>query len=920
MPHEESRSIDALPATAAPPLPAGRILAVYRWPLGSLIIALPLLALALNESAGWVGTKFPGFFLMNNGVVPTVSAFSWPPDRNQVFHSQVVAVDGTPVRGSAAVYRSVVDRPVGTPIRYTLRAGATVFNKTIAVRRFGGWDYAQTYGVLLLFGTAWLVFGVIVGFLQPYKTSARVFVFQSLIAGLYPITGVFLYQGNDIWLSYVYFALECLFPATWIHLAAVFPVERPLRGWRLLAPVAAYALSALLFVLVLRGLAAEPADVGPLHAAYLYAAASFVFFLGHLVLQFGRHRSPAADARIKALLPGALLAGSLAFFALVSSALKVGSIPVQFGLVFTPIFSACIAYAIAKHDLFGVDRLVRQSFAYALLSIAIISIYAFVVSAAPRLMSGDGFRLARLLLFLALAFAFDPLRRLIQRAVDRAFYRSRLNYRKTIRELSEVMTSLLDLEKIAGQLTRVVSEAMHLESAVVYVRANGAQPARAWVRRADEEARRVDVPPTAELVASAVAIKAEATTTEELLEHLGRNEATGWAKETSESLATELVVPLVFQRQVLGFLALGSKRSGKSFGADDVDLLRTLANQTAIAVHNAESYAALQQLNLDLDAKVQLQTHELQTSHDELNSAYEDLKNAQGQLVQSEKMASLGQLVAGVAHELNNPASFVHAGLTNLTRYLERMERVLRAYEAAKLADGNEAETIARVREEAGLDWALNETPGLLRICAEGSERIKNIVDDLRTFARADRGERAPTDIVEGIETTLKLLGNRLEKSGVRVSTSFAAVPQIDTNAGQLNQVWMNLIANAIDAMDGRSDPTLHIATRVDDHKLVVEVEDNGAGIVAEQRQKIFEPFFTTKPVGAGTGLGLAIAYGAVKSHGGAIEVESEVGVGTTFTVTLPIHGKSKPVTNTGPLSFQELSLTHKSARWTRMG
>jgi signal transduction histidine kinase len=856
---------------------------------------LPLLILAIAQSAAWLGKPFPGFFLMNNAVVPTVSAFDWPQHRNAVFHSQVVEVDGHAVERSANVYDLVAAHPPDTTLTYTFRKDGKRFEQAIRTRLFGAWDYAQTYGVLLLFGSAWLVFGISVGFLQPHSRQARVFLFQSMVAGLYPITGVFLYQPESIWLSRLYFALECVFPATWIHLAAVFPVDRRVRGATLAVVVSAYALSAVCTITVLRGLAVSPANLAPLHITYLYAAASIVVFLGSLGVRYWRRRSATVRARIKAVLPGTMIAGSLAFFALTNSALSSRSFPVQFGLIFTPIFSAGIAYAIAKHDLFAVDRFVRQSFVYALFSVAIIGGYAFVVSLPPRLVPGAGFSSVRLLLFVALAFSLLPLHRWIQAAVDRAFYRTRLNYRKTIGELSEIMISLLRLDEIAVQLTKVVGEAMHLESAALCLRAREDRPALIWSRAAGGATRELAGQDGIESIAAALDGSSNAHTARDVRERISGTDAPDHGGDLLTRLAAEIVVPLVFQHQVVGFLALGGRLSGQGFDSDDVETLRTLANQTAIAVRNAESYEALDRLNRDLDAKVHEQTEALRLSNDELGTAYDELKTAQVQLVQSEKMASLGQLVAGAAHELNNPASFVHGGLENLSRYLERMLRVLRAYEGAPIADAGKAADIAKIEAEAGLEYIMRETPQLLRICAEGSERIKNIVADLRVFARADRGERAETNVAEGLRSTLGLLGDRLDRAGIKVITDLTVLPPIEANAGQLNQVWMNLLANAVDAVGDRPGGTVRVSAHASDDGVEVEIADNGEGIGAEHLEHIFEPFFTTKPVGSGTGLGLAIAYGAVKSHGGSINVQSERGQGTTFVVHLPFHAGGRP-------------------------
>ncbi|MDX2170954.1 MAG: ATP-binding protein, partial [Deltaproteobacteria bacterium] len=350
-----------------------------------------------------------------------------------------------------------------------------------------------------------------------------------------------------------------------------------------------------------------------------------------------------------------------------------------------------------------------------------------------------------------------------------------------------------------------------------------------------------------------------------------------------------LVLPLATQGRPIGLLAVGAKRSGRGFSADDVDLLRTLANQLAVAVQNARSYEALAELTRELDAKVQQRTSELRTANRELAHAMQELTEAQAQLVQSEKMASLGQLVAGVAHELNNPASFVHGGLANLAEYVERFLAVLRAYEAAPIADPGAAAAVALARERARLDYLLRETPQLLRICGEGSTRIKRIVDDLRLFARADQGERAPLDLAAALDHCLRLLADRIDAQGVQIERHYDAVPPLRADAGQLSQVWLNLFGNALDAVATVAAPRIALSLRaVDGTGIEVRVTDNGCGIAADALPRLFDPFFTTKPIGQGTGLGLSIAYGAVKAHGGTIHIDSAAGAGTTVSVRLP--------------------------------
>ncbi|MBI3782697.1 MAG: hypothetical protein HY270_04775, partial [Deltaproteobacteria bacterium] len=282
----------------------------------------------------------------------------------------------------------------------------------------------------------------------------------------------------------------------------------------------------------------------------------------------------------------------------------------------------------------------------------------------------------------------------------------------------------------------------------------------------------------------------------------------------------------------------------------------------------------------------------------ELSGAYEDLKSAQAQLVHSEKMASLGQLVAGVAHELNNPASFVQGGLTNIADFYRRVLEMLQWYEQQPLREAQSAEAVA-LRQQTRLDFVRREMPELLRICIEGSERIAKIVEDLRTFARMDQGERMLVDVGAGIDSCLRLLSDRCKQMKVAIHFEKQPLPRIPASEGQLNQVWMNLLTNALDALQGRPQPTLVIRLQPSERHgragVEVEVVDNGCGIDPHIRSRIFEPFFTTKPIGEGTGLGLSIAYGSVKGHNGTIEAIAMPDGGTCMRVWLPATTQPTP-------------------------
>lgn len=844
------------------------LMRTYALAAALVLVVLPVTTCATWKSLQWVGATFPGFLLMENAVIPSVSGVDWPSDKAALFHAQVVAVDARTTSSSAAVYSAAAAREPGTPITYLLRKSGQQFSRTIDTRRFTAIDYLQVYGILL--GIAWssLAVGLLVAVLRPDTRQSQVYQAVMGVGSVFAATAVFLHLPGHPLLTKTYFIAESFFPAVWIHLALLFPVERHFTGWRRTLPVAPYVVASLLSVLKLQGFAADPPELGALHLGYVFLAASFVTVLLSLCFTYWENREPIARLRVKALLPSAAIMGVVCTFGFVNNAFSGGDFPMQIGVVVAPLFYASVAFAIVKHDLFDIDRVVRQSFVYALVSVVVLTAYGIVLALPTRLLwlPGEGQALLGLLFVLLLAFVLDPLRRFVQRIVDRAFYRTRLDYRATIRELSEILTSILDARTIIEQVTRVVSDAMHLASASVFLQAQSGADGTLWRRTGDRLTESPDQGADLARIGAALAL------------------------------------PLTVHGTPIGSLALGPRRSGQPFSSEDVDLLRTLANQTAIALQNAHSYEALQELTRHLDDQVRQQTEELRVSNRELAHAYEELKSTQTQLVQSEKMASLGQLVAGVAHELNNPASFVHGGLANLAAYLERFVHVIRLYEAIPIGDAEAARHIARTREELRLDDLVRNTPKLLQICSEGSGRIKKIVDDLRIFARADSGERVATDLVHDIENSLRLYSNRLADGGVRVHRDFAPIPPVAANVGQLNQVWMNLIGNAIDALDGRDDAAIELSVRRvasparggpdQDGWIAVEIRDNGSGIRPEDVGRIFEPFFSTKAIGQGTGLGLSIAYGAVKSHGGTIRVDSTPGEGTRMTVLLPRSGR----------------------------
>jgi two-component system NtrC family sensor kinase len=278
---------------------------------------------------------------------------------------------------------------------------------------------------------------------------------------------------------------------------------------------------------------------------------------------------------------------------------------------------------------------------------------------------------------------------------------------------------------------------------------------------------------------------------------------------------------------------------------------------------------------------------DLERQNIELANSKAELERLQAQLVQNEKMASLGQLAAGVAHELNNPAGFIYGNMDILAGYLKSLEVLFKAWDNIKLG-GEYSASLDAIETKINYTTIRSELSLILADCREGAERICEVVKNLRLFSRLDEAEFKSVDINEGISSTLRLLSQYYSASSIVLEKQFGNLPLVDCYASQLNQVWMNLLVNAAQAV-GDSGKVI-IETRIEGDEIVVVIADNGSGISDEQISKIFDPFFTTKPVGVGTGLGLSTSYGIIEKHRGTISVRSKVNQGTTFTVRIPVR------------------------------
>jgi signal transduction histidine kinase len=330
--------------------------------------------------------------------------------------------------------------------------------------------------------------------------------------------------------------------------------------------------------------------------------------------------------------------------------------------------------------------------------------------------------------------------------------------------------------------------------------------------------------------------------------------------------------PLAIKNRRIGALSMNRLADAAPFEQGDVDRGRSLVTLVALVVDNANLHTEqldrierLSQLNQDMRA-MNLQ-----------------LQSAQAQLLQSEKMASIGQLAAGVAHEINNPVGYVTSNLGTLAGYVDELLRVVRHLSGKGTGPAPACD----------IEFLEEDIPALVSETREGLDRVKKIVQDLKDFSRVDKSDDwEPANLVKGLESTLNIVANEI-KYKAAVVKQLVPLPDVPCLPTQLNQVFMNLLVNAAQAIDGKG--TITLRSGFDDDDVWVEVGDDGCGMPPEVQARIFEPFYTTKPVGKGTGLGLSVSYSIVQKHRGRIELESAPGQGTTFRVTLPRVREREP-------------------------
>jgi signal transduction histidine kinase len=709
------------------------------------------------------------------------------------------------------------------------------------------------HGLMVVGAAMYLLTGAAAWWLKPDRSESwALLLFCSTMAtqlSTFP-------QTNLIPLGWPRFLLNApLIGATTFHLLTTYPIE---PGWvvrhrrvQLLPYGAALALA---FVALFERSLGLPVGLG-LELCFGYTQVLLVVSLGIVAIERHRHGDGPLRNQADLMFWAAMISFAPVLMIFVAEWVMRSPAPYDLAMLWTFLFPVAVGYGIVRRQLFEMRNVARSSAAYGAATLAITGVFAFLITFADAAVSrlNISFRWFQVTFLFFAILAFNPLRNRLQNLVDRFFDRDRETYRVAVREISEAMVSMVSLPEIADRIVLSLTDTMGVERAMVMMVDDAGRVLRPAARRGewDEDAL-------------ATEIRAEHPIWKHLWmrrEDLSRAdfddepdvEYREACRDVFDTLEVELLVPILYGVDLLGVIAVARKISGDRLVGDDRTLLRTIANQSSIAIENAKAFDEIAKLNETLEARVEERTAEL--------------RDTQHQLVQAEKMKSLGQLVAGVAHELNNPIGFVHANLQLLEDYIRKLVDA----QAQGGDTGKPREAISK----------------LLGRSREGTERVKKIVADLRTFSRMDHAEIQDANLHEEIDRTLALMEPRF-KSGIEVVREYGDIPRVRCYAGQLNQVFLNLLMNACDAMEDEGRIT--IRTQPGALGVRLEFSDDGPGIPEDVKSRIFDPFFTTKPVGEGTGLGLSLSHGIIERHGGAIAVESSVGGGTTFLIDLPLE------------------------------
>ncbi|MBC7544155.1 MAG: GAF domain-containing protein [Candidatus Sericytochromatia bacterium] len=825
---------------------------------------------------------FSGFYLTPWSTVGSIQATAHG-EAGPAADDRLVEIDGAAVSLPDGYWTRIEQHAIaGTSPLYTFSRQGRLYRMRLETRPLSDIILARSIGPMVLAGLIYWLVGYIIYRTRPDLEAAQAFIVFANLSAM-TLAGYADFNLHHR-LILMYLAAFGLLGGLIVRLGLVFPQRLPIAewAWTLRLPlVISIVLTVPLLALTVASRLSLWADALIWAGAWsttvaVWVTACLTLGLGLFAMQ-ALYGDSLARRQLVLVSMGALF-GWMPIVLLTLLPRQFGWSPilsVSTGVLLSVSFPLSLAVAILRYGLWDVRMMLRQSISYVALVLLLGMLYFGILGIleVTYLTSHDQGRWAEFLAGVTIAAIFAPLRDYVHRATATFFFRMPYDPQAVLEQTAQLLATTLDMDRIAEQVMDVVNQTMH--------------PVGGCLLVLDDQSQRYE-PVHAFGLGPSLTLSADSPLVQAAL--AGRQTGSRSAVATPRlyllqpllrEIGAELLIPLIYEENLLGMLLLGTKRAENAYNDTDLGLLRALAGQAALALHNARQVFTVRQINQRLEQMVTERTKALE-------EALAELQGTQARLVQSEKMVSLGLLVAGVAHEINNPAAVVIGNLELMKEVNLDVRRLLDSLDGLELSS-HMAEMIAAVKVDIKYPLILSELEAMTRDCADAAKRIRSIVADLRTFSRPrGDGPLSPIDVRQGLQTTLNLVRS-LFKERITLQADLAEAPFILGDASQLNQVFMNLLVNGAQAIPTAMRGSVDVALWCDADWLYFSVTDNGMGIPPENLQRLFDPFFTTKRQGEGMGLGLSISYGIVARHGGRIDVTSTVGEGSTFVVVLPV-------------------------------
>ena len=820
----------------------------FRAALCALLFVLGLITLVcVRASLDWIDKPFNGFLMGRNRIVAPIDLPSWSGRSAGIpYWWQLTAINGATVSTTSEAQEIARRAGKDASLQYAFSNGSTIVERTIPVMVFTVADWVGLFANYLINGLALLAIGFFVVFLRPDLKSARALLFFSLSWGTSLIIG--LADFSSFHFRSILAVAEAFVPASLFYLTLCFPTERPLPRYRrrLHVVVTVSALMAALNIVLY--------DATPILWTYVYRAGVIwvVAVLGlsiHTAWREQRNLATIEREKIKVVLLGMLAAFALPFVVLAASHLVGAELPLNIVTAGWWIFPATLAYAIVQRDLFEIDVFLRRVATYIALSAIVFFLYTALLATLSQgvysleLTASPWFALLFSLTVLAL---FHPLRDRLQKAVDRLFFRTHFDYAETTREISQAFNQSVSAEYIAGYVSDVSQRTMAPTSSAIFRPfADGFQAI--CIAPGGEVGAPIHVDPQTR----------DALTRGRVLDGDLLPPAT-----RTELPTTALLLPLLFEDHLEGFLHLGPKNSGTPYGPRDVELLRTLSNQTAMALRNAASYDRVTELLASLETRVEERTRELEHTQRELRESNEKLREL-------DRVKT--QFFADASHELRTPLTLVLGPLEELGQAAEALPPS--AQRQITLARANAATLLV-------------------------------LTDTLLDISRIDSAQMTPSLQPEALrpllEATLEPFRWLAEQKGVDLLLECDDEVYIRCDRNMMTKILGNLLANGLKFTNAGN---VAVSAAMKGEDVIISIADTGPGIPDDELSTIFERYHQGSNAGrasfSGSGIGLALVREFSDIQGGSVSVSSSVGGGSVFRLTFPTCGESLRSTDT---------------------